>query len=68
MPNFKVKYEDSENMKADHVSTVVFNLHQIKRRAFFGTPGTSLHFLPTEVVIQLLYQEDCTQARFWRQI
>ena len=30
-----LKYEDSENIKADRVSTVVFNLHQIKRRAFF---------------------------------
>ena len=28
-------YEDSENIKTDRVSTVVFNLHQIKRRAFF---------------------------------
>ena len=35
MPNFKLKYEDSENIKADRVSAVVFNLHQIKRRAFF---------------------------------
>ena len=33
-------YEDSENTKADRVNTGVFNLHQIKRRAFlFGTPG-----------------------------
>ena len=32
IPNFKLKYEDSENMKADRVS---FNLHQMKRRAFF---------------------------------
>ena len=40
IPNFKLKYEDSENIKADCVSTVVFNLHQIKRRAFFfGTLG-----------------------------
>ena len=37
---FKLKYEDSENIKADCVNTVVFNLHQIKRRAFFETPGT----------------------------
>ena len=37
--NFKFKYEDSENIKADYINTVVFNLHQIKRRAFFGTPG-----------------------------
>ena len=37
MPNFKLMYEDSENIKADHVNTVVFNLHQIKRRALiFG--------------------------------
>ena len=35
MPNFKLKYEDSENIKADLVNTVVFNLHRIKRRAFF---------------------------------
>ena len=33
--NFKLKYKDSENVKADCVNTVVFNLHQIKRRAFF---------------------------------
>ena len=34
---------------------------------FFGWTiqlHTSLNFLPTEVVIQLLWQEDCTQARF----
>ena len=30
IPNFKMKYEDSENIKADRVSTVVVNLHQIK--------------------------------------
>ena len=35
IPNFKLKYEDSENIKADRVSTVAFNLHQIKRRTFF---------------------------------
>ena len=35
IPNFKLKYEDSENIKADRVNTVVFNLRQIKRRAFF---------------------------------
>ena len=40
IPNFKLKYEDTENVKADRVNTVIFNLHQIKRRAFFlGTPG-----------------------------
>ena len=39
IPNFKLKYEDSENIKADRVSTVVFNLHQIKRRGFLGEPG-----------------------------
>ena len=33
VPNFK--YEDSENVRADRVRTVVFNLHQIKRWAFF---------------------------------
>ena len=35
-PNFKLTYEDSDNIKADCVSTVVFNLHQIKSRAFLG--------------------------------
>ena len=40
---FKLKYEDSENIKADHVHTVVFSLHQIKRQTLFflgGTPGS----------------------------
>ena len=42
IPNLKLKYWVSENIKADRVSTVVFNLRQIKRRAlFFGTPGIS---------------------------
>ena len=31
IPNFK----DLENIETDCVSTVLFNLHQIKRRAFF---------------------------------
>ena len=39
IPNFKMKYEDSQNIKADCVSTVVVNLHQIKRRTFFETFG-----------------------------
>ena len=34
VPNFKLKYEDSENIKADRVSIVVFKSHQIKHRAF----------------------------------
>ena len=34
IPNFK--YEDSENMKADLVNTVVFNVHHIKHSAFLG--------------------------------
>ena len=40
IPSMKMsmKYEDSENIKADRVSTVGFNLHQITFRAFFGTP------------------------------
>ena len=39
IPNFKLKREGLENIKTDCVSTVVFNLHQIKRRAFFmGRP------------------------------
>ena len=44
-------YEDLENIKADRVSTVVFNLHQIKRRAFFfgggDGPGSCLKMLST---------------------
>ena len=35
IPNSKLTYEDSGNIKSDRVNTVVFNLHQIKRRAFF---------------------------------
>ena len=35
IPDFKLKHEDLENIKTDCVSTVAFNLHQIKRREFF---------------------------------
>ena len=38
IPNFKLKYEDSENIKADRVNTVVFNLHQSKQMNFLGAP------------------------------
>ena len=39
IPNFKLKYEDSENIKVDRIDTVVFNLYQIKCRAFFWDTG-----------------------------
>ena len=40
IPKFKLEYGDLENIKADRVNTVVFDLHQIKRlKFFFGTPG-----------------------------
>ena len=35
IPNFKLKYEDSEYIKADGVNTVIFYIRQIKRRTFF---------------------------------
>ena len=35
IPHFKLKDKDSENIKAYHVNTVVFNFDQIKRQAFF---------------------------------
>ena len=35
-------YEDSENIEAYCVNTVVFNLQQIICQAFFGTPDTLL--------------------------
>ena len=39
IPNMKLKYKGSENIKIDHENTVAFNLYQIKQRNFFGTPG-----------------------------
>ena len=35
IPEFKLEYNDLENIKADLVNAVVFNLHQIKRLKFF---------------------------------
>ena len=43
IPKFKLEYDDLENIKTDSVNTVVFNLHQIKRLKFFGTPGNIIH-------------------------
>ena len=39
IPHFKLKYEDSENMKANRIDVVIFKLHQIKQIKFFRTPG-----------------------------
>ena len=45
IPNFKLKYEDSENMKADRANTVFVNLYQIKGRAFIlGYPAYKYRF------------------------
>ena len=41
IPNFKLKYEDSENIKTN-ANTVVFNLSQINERNFFEIPGNLL--------------------------
>ena len=39
MPNFKLKNEDSENIKADCVDTVVLNLHHVNHwELFLGHP------------------------------
>ena len=40
IPHFRLKYEDSENIKANCVNTFVLTLRQIKRRAgvFLGHP------------------------------
>ena len=37
--NFKLKYEDSENMKADHVNSVVLTYIKSDRGTFLGRPG-----------------------------
>ena len=45
MTNFKLKYENSENIKTDRVNTIVFNLPQMKQRNFFfGIFNTSFVF------------------------
>ena len=38
IPTVKLKYEDSETTKTARVDTVVFNVHQIKQRNFWGQP------------------------------
>ena len=43
MPNFKLKYEDSENVETTRVNTVVFNLHHIKQRKYFRDTWYRIH-------------------------
>ena len=45
-PKFKLKYDNLENIKTDRVSTIVFNLLQIKQSKlfFFGTQATFAKF------------------------
>ena len=46
IPKFKLKYDDSENVKTDRVNTVVFDLLQIKQSKFFwDTRYIHLHFV-----------------------
>ena len=45
MSNFKLKYEKSENIKADRVNTIVFNLRQTKHRAFLGHPVNQIQII-----------------------
>ena len=40
MPNFKLKYENVENIKNYHINAVVFNLHHIKQKNFLGGRDT----------------------------
>ena len=58
IPNFKLRYEDLENVELDCVSAVIFNLHQIKRRSVFGTPGMFsvfiLIFFPMTTAVRLI--------------
>ena len=39
IPEFKLKYDELENIKTDRVNTVVFNLYEIQQLKFFRTPG-----------------------------
>ena len=61
MPNFELKYENSENTKADRVNTVVFNLHQIKCRAFLWDTryimikGYVNNFVSLKVALKILH-------------
>ena len=57
IPNSKLKDEDSENIKVDRVSTIVFKLRKIKRRAFFLGGHPVLYFairVPRELATKLL--------------
>ena len=36
--NFKLKYKHSDNIKANCVNAVIFNLHQIKQSSLLGHP------------------------------
>ena len=44
IPNFKLKYEDLQHIKADRVNTFVFNLHQTNVGSFFRTLGIMPYF------------------------
>ena len=53
-PNFKLKYEDLENMKSVRVGTVVFSLHKIKDINLFGTPGNTFTFQESKQQLRCL--------------
>ena len=60
--NFKLKYKDSENIKADRVSRVIFNLHQIRRQAFFGTFSSTCTYGEVKDPLKFYQGKDCIEV------
>ena len=42
IPNFKLKYEDLDNIGTDRLDIVIFYSHEIKQRNFLGVPRSQL--------------------------
>ena len=63
-PKVNLKYDDLENIKQDHVNTVVLSLHQIEQSKLFLGDSASLLSILVSFYLSTLYQARVGQNEY----
>ena len=63
-PKVNLKYDDLENIKTDHVDTVVLSLHQIEQSKLFLGDSASLLLILVSFYLSTLYQARVGQNEY----
>ena len=72
MPNFKLKYDNLENVKTDRVNTAFSTYIKSNGQSFFGTPGSILVKSNIKLFVEFtngnLFQKFVDHGRSWRNL